>query len=145
MHISQAGARSAAAARAAGRPSQPSTVAPTIARCERVCAKKNLAPHITNPAKRPPAGLACCCAAVLQTGCADIVVGHEDGALEVWDVDPQGQPQLMASAQLPESITSVAGGYVTNAGSPDIIVHTFTGKVWVARGHWTAVGMRARV
>jgi Bardet-Biedl syndrome 7 protein len=73
------------------------------------------------------------------------VVGHEDGALEVWDVDPQGQPQLMASAQLPESITSVAGGYVTNAGSPDIIVHTFTGKVWVARGHWTAVGMRARV
>jgi len=64
-----------------------------------------------------------------QTGCADIVIGREDGTLEVWDIDPQGQPQLMVSTQLPESITAVDGGYITNAGSPDIIVHTFTGKV----------------
>lgn len=47
----------------------------------------------------------------------------------MWDIDPQGQPQLMVSTQLPESITAVDGGYITNAGSPDIIVHTFTGKV----------------
>ena len=66
---------------------------------------------------------------VPQTGCADIVIGREDGALEVWDVDPQGQPQLVVSTQLPECITAVDGGYITNAGSPDIIVHTFTGKV----------------
>lgn len=67
--------------------------------------------------------------ALPQTGCADIVVGREDGSLEVWDIDPQGQPQLVVSTQLPESITAVDGGYITNAGSPDIIVHTFTGKV----------------
>lgn len=66
---------------------------------------------------------------VLQTGCADIVIGREDGSLEVWDIDTQGQPQLVVSTQLPESITAVDGGYITNAGSPDIIVHTFTGKV----------------
>lgn len=57
------------------------------------------------------------------------MVGRDDGSLEVWDVDPSGQAQLMASAQLPESITAVGGGYITNAGSPDIIVQTFTGKV----------------
>lgn len=66
---------------------------------------------------------------VLQTGCADIVVGREDGSLEVWDIDPQGQPQLVVSTNLPESITAVDGGYITNASSPDIIVQTFTGKV----------------
>lgn len=65
----------------------------------------------------------------LQTGCADVVIGREDGSLEVWDIDTQGQPQLVVSTQLPESITAVDGGYITNAGSPDIIVHTFTGKV----------------
>lgn len=65
----------------------------------------------------------------VQTGCADIVIGREDGSLEVWDIDTQGQPQLVVSTQLPESITAVDGGYITNAGSPDIIVHTFTGKV----------------
>jgi hypothetical protein len=76
----------------------------------------------------------------LQTGCADIVVGREDGSLEVWDIDPQGQPQLVVSTQLPESITAVDGGYITNAGSPDIIVHTFTGKVGLQATLWSAGG-----
>lgn len=66
------------------------------------------------------------------------MIGREDGSLEVWDVDPQGQPQLVVSTQLPECITAVDGGYITNAGMPDIIVHTFTGKV---RGAWVAGSM----
>jgi hypothetical protein len=70
----------------------------------------------------------------MQTGCADIVLAREDGSLEVWDVDTQGQPQLVVSTQLPESITAVDGGYITNAGSPDIIVQTFTGKVCMCQG-----------
>jgi hypothetical protein len=36
------------------------------------------------------------------------------------------------SVQLPESICSVDGGYVTSAAAADIIVHTFTGKVGAA-------------
>jgi len=64
-----------------------------------------------------------------KTGCADIIIGREDGSLEVWDVDGLGSPQLVVSTQLPESITAVSGGYITNPASPDIVVHTFTGKV----------------
>lgn len=32
-----------------------------------------------------------------QSGCADIVVGREDGRLEVWDVDETGQPQKVGA------------------------------------------------
>lgn len=60
----------------------------------------------------------------------------------MWDIDPQGQPQLVVSTQLPESITAVDGGYITNAGSPDIIVHTFTGKVGFPAIVWSAGGSR---
>lgn len=70
-----------------------------------------------------------CLFASHQTGCSDIVIGRDDGSLEVWDIDESGTPQKVFSAKLPESICSVDGGYVTSASSPDIIVHTFSGKV----------------
>lgn len=35
------------------------------------------------------------------------------------------------ATQLPESICSVDGGYVTGPAAAEIIVHTFTGKVWL--------------
>lgn len=41
-------------------------------------------------------------------------------------------PSQVFSVQLPESICSVDGGYVTSAAAADIIVHTFTGKVGAA-------------
>jgi hypothetical protein len=34
------------------------------------------------------------CTAVPQTGQSDTVLGREDGSLEVWDVDRQGQPPV---------------------------------------------------
>jgi hypothetical protein len=36
--------------------------------------------------------------ALPQSGCADIVVGREDGWLEVWDVDEAGLPQKVRAA-----------------------------------------------
>lgn len=42
-------------------------------------------------------------------------------------------PSQVFSTQLPESICTVDGGYVTSAAAADIIVHTFTGKVRLAR------------
>jgi len=57
------------------------------------------------------------------------VVGREDGWLEVWDVDESGEPRRVFATQLPESICTVDGGYVTSAAAAEIIVHTFTGKV----------------
>uniref|UniRef100_A0A383VGJ7 Bardet-Biedl syndrome 7 n=1 Tax=Tetradesmus obliquus TaxID=3088 RepID=A0A383VGJ7_TETOB len=78
-----------------------------------------------------------------DSGCADIVLGREDGSLEVWDIDRQGQPQLAVASQLSESITSVDGGYITSPASPDIIVHTFTGKVIAFASHPGALAMAA--
>lgn len=49
-----------------------------------------------------------------QSGCADIVIGREDGWLEVWDVDESGTPQKvrtvcsLLSLQLPSQHQEVA-------------------------------------
>ncbi|KAI8469474.1 MAG: hypothetical protein J3K34DRAFT_522137 [Monoraphidium minutum] len=67
-----------------------------------------------------------CGADYSKSGCADIVVGREDGRLEVWDVDEAGCPQKVFSTQLLESICSVDGGYVTSAAAADIIVIAFS-------------------
>ena len=64
-----------------------------------------------------------------QTGCPDIVVGRDDGQLEVWDVDEGGLPYRVFTTQVHESISAVAGGYITSPTSQDILVHTFSGKV----------------
>ena len=42
---------------------------------------------------------------------------------------PRNLQLQVFSTQLPESICSVDGGYVTSAAAADIIIHTFTGKV----------------
>jgi hypothetical protein len=77
---------------------------------------------------------------MLQTGCYDIVIGRDDGGLEVWDVDEQGVPYRVYSTSLHESITAVAGGYVTSPTTQDILVHTFTGKVCALGCGWCVAG-----
>ncbi|GBF98424.1 hypothetical protein Rsub_10489 [Raphidocelis subcapitata] len=66
----------------------------------------------------PPGGGAVralhCGADYSRSGCADIVVGREDGWLEVF------------ATQLPESICAVDGGYITGASAPEIVVITFS-------------------
>ncbi|KAL6757581.1 bardet-biedl syndrome 7 protein [Haematococcus lacustris] len=64
-----------------------------------------------------------------KTGTNDIVVGREDGVLELYDVDEHGAMQQVFSARLVESINTIDGGYVTSSVQPDLLVHTFTGKV----------------
>lgn len=36
----------------------------------------------------------------LQSGCPDIVIAREDGAVEVWDVDMFGQPKRKFATQV---------------------------------------------
>ncbi len=47
----------------------------------------------------------------------------------MYDIDESGQPQLVFSTKLHESIMSLDGGYVSSATLPDLLVQTFSGRV----------------
>jgi len=64
-----------------------------------------------------------------KTGVNDIVIGREDGSLEIYDMDEQGGLQQVYSAKLSESINTLDGGCVTSLTVPEIVLHTFSGKV----------------
>jgi hypothetical protein len=52
---------------------------------------------------------------------------------QVYDIDESGQPQLVFSTLLHESIMSLDGGYVSGATLPDLLVQTFSGRVGGSR------------
>lgn len=64
-----------------------------------------------------------------KDGVNDIVVGRDDGSLEVYSLDEAGQVQQVFKTQLPQSINGLEGGYITSPNSQDLVVHTFSGKV----------------
>lgn len=61
-------------------------------------------------------------------GVNDVVVGRDDGSLEVYTLDENGQPRRVFEKNLGESIQTLASGRVTT-GFHEILVHTFSGKV----------------
>lgn len=61
-------------------------------------------------------------------GVNDVVVGRDDGSLEVYTLDENGQPRKVFEKNLGESIQTLASGRVTT-GFNEILVHTFSGKV----------------
>ncbi|GMH36136.1 hypothetical protein BSKO_04004 [Bryopsis sp. KO-2023] len=64
-----------------------------------------------------------------KDGVNDIVVGRDDGNLEIYNLDEQGEVQQVFSTHLPESINSIGGGYITSPNVQDLVVQTFSGKV----------------
>lgn len=64
-----------------------------------------------------------------KTGSNDIVVGREDGLLEIYDMDETGSLQQVFSTKLSESINGLDGGFVTTLNTQEIVLQTFTGKV----------------
>ncbi|KAK9803568.1 hypothetical protein WJX72_000727 [[Myrmecia] bisecta] len=64
-----------------------------------------------------------------KDGINDIVVGRDDGWLEIWGMDDAAQPKLVFSSCLPESIISLDGGFFTSPNVQDVVVQTFSGKV----------------
>ena len=61
-------------------------------------------------------------------GVNDVVVGRDDGSLEVYTLDENGEPRRVFEKNLGESIQTLASGKVTT-GFHEILVHTFSGKV----------------
>ena len=75
-------------------------------------------------------GVQCLAAADLtKDGMKDLMVGRDDGTVEVWSFDLGPQPKLVFERSLQESITSVDAGVVTNAAFDEVVVATYSGKL----------------
>mmetsp|Transcript_628 Transcript_628/g.2088 ORF Transcript_628/g.2088 Transcript_628/m.2088 type:complete len:729 (-) Transcript_628:128-2314(-) len=64
-----------------------------------------------------------------KDGVAEVVVGRDDGSLEVYGFDENGEPQAVFSKCVNESITSAGGGAIASAGTEDCVLETYSGKV----------------
>lgn len=67
----------------------------------------------------------------LQTGIPDLVVGRDDGLLEILSVQQDATDSLknMFKSDFNESINGLASGCCVNLSRPDLLVETYSGKV----------------
>ena len=65
-------------------------------------------------------------------GVNDVVVGRENGALEVYSLDENGEPTRVAEKALNESVQTLRHGKVSSPFD-EILAHTFSGKVLAFR------------
>ncbi|KAG2493069.1 hypothetical protein HYH03_008732 [Edaphochlamys debaryana] len=64
-----------------------------------------------------------------KTGMNNIVVGREDGGVEVLDLEEAGQLTSVYSVKLTESINALDGGFVTGLLAQEFVLHSFSGKI----------------
>ncbi|XP_064405547.1 Bardet-Biedl syndrome 7 protein homolog [Halichondria panicea] len=62
-------------------------------------------------------------------GVADIIVGRDDGVVEVYGFEDSDEPRLQFTHSLNESVTSVCGGVVGSSEHDEVIVATYSGCV----------------
>jgi hypothetical protein len=61
-------------------------------------------------------------------GVNEVVIGRDNGSLEVYSLDKNGEPVRVYQRDLNEAVQSVKHGCVSGA-EPELLVHTFSGKV----------------
>ncbi|KAM9741316.1 BBSome complex member BBS7 isoform 1-T1 [Menidia menidia] len=66
---------------------------------------------------------------IIGDGVQDVLVGRDDGTVEVYSVDSSGEPSLRFEHVLSESVTSIQGGCVGKESFDEILTATYTG--WV--------------
>ncbi|KAH8040868.1 hypothetical protein HPB51_013038 [Rhipicephalus microplus] len=68
-------------------------------------------------------------------GVLDLLVGRNDGQVEVYSFKDSGEPLLRFSYNCGESVTSVQGGAIGNARYDEVLVTTYSGekRLWVSR------------
>ncbi|GAB1601669.1 Bardet-Biedl syndrome 7 protein homolog isoform X2 [Argonauta hians] len=82
------------------------------------------------PNVRKSGGVSCLCMYDISSdGVLDILVGRDDGLIDVYAFDDFKKPVLKYSHACTESITSIQGGVVSTAGYPEIVCATYPG--WV--------------
>ena len=64
-----------------------------------------------------------------KDGVPDVIVGRDDGSLEIYALDQDHQPVLAFQRSLGDAVGTVGGGYVCSPSAEDIIVQTLSGKV----------------
>ncbi|XP_063692711.1 Bardet-Biedl syndrome 7 protein homolog [Bolinopsis microptera] len=65
---------------------------------------------------------------VNNDGVSELVIARDDGTVEVYSIS-EGQPKLITSKNVSESITSIGAGLITSAGHADVVVATYPGHV----------------
>uniref|UniRef100_A0A9J2PPS3 Ciliary BBSome complex subunit 2 middle region domain-containing protein n=1 Tax=Ascaris lumbricoides TaxID=6252 RepID=A0A9J2PPS3_ASCLU len=70
------------------------------------------------------------CYAITGSGCPDIIVGKEDGLIEIYVVDFSDQASFKKSFQCEESIVSLQCGRVSSESFDEIVACTYTGWVF---------------
>ncbi|XP_071787420.1 BBSome complex member BBS7-like [Asterias amurensis] len=66
---------------------------------------------------------------ITADGIADLLVGRDDGLMEVYGYDESDEPVLRFSQTLSESISSIQGGVLATAGYDEIVACTYAG--WI--------------
>ncbi|XP_034037925.1 Bardet-Biedl syndrome 7 protein [Thalassophryne amazonica] len=66
---------------------------------------------------------------IIGDGVSDILVGRDDGTVEVYGFDHAGEPALRFEQVLSESVTSIQGGCVGKDSYDEVLTTTYTG--WV--------------
>ena len=64
-----------------------------------------------------------------KDGFPEVIVGRDNGNIDVYEWQPGKKPYILASEQLNESITGVDTGYVTGVTDQDIVAATYSGKI----------------
>lgn len=64
-----------------------------------------------------------------RDGINDIVVGRDDGHVEIYGFDELGGLHQVFRTHLSQAINGLEGGYITSSTMQDLVVHTFSGKV----------------
>ncbi|XP_042548952.1 Bardet-Biedl syndrome 7 protein isoform X2 [Dipodomys spectabilis] len=66
---------------------------------------------------------------IVGDGVKDLLVGRDDGMVEVYSFDNANEPVLRFDQMLSESVTSIQGGCVGKDGYDEIVVSTYSG--WI--------------
>jgi len=72
---------------------------------------------------------------ILGDGVADLLVGRDDGMIQVFGYDDTDEPVLRFSQACTESITSIQGGVVGSSGYDEIVAATYAGWVFGLTSH----------
>eukprot|EP00742_Colponemidia_sp_Colp-10_P003875 GILJ01004126.1.p1 GENE.GILJ01004126.1~~GILJ01004126.1.p1 ORF type:complete len:722 (+),score=149.58 GILJ01004126.1:87-2252(+) len=75
-----------------------------------------------------------------KDGVRDILIGRDDGSVEVYGFDMSSEPALQFKTQLSESITSLDAGCISNSGYDELVVSTYSGKVVALSSDPSAAG-----
>ncbi len=67
---------------------------------------------------------------ITHSGVADMVVGRDDGMLEVYKFSANEEPALVFANEMSESITAIdSGAILSNTNENELIVSTYSGKI----------------